>query len=139
MFLQPLLFSILFASLFLNLCIFFSRLTALLLQIEQGVPTAVIKPVRTHLLDIFELILQTELWEVLLPAILYSLIYSFIPLSGVKAGLFVGLLLFLLGSLPDALWLGTNLRLSLAFWLHQLLWRLIKLFLIFGTFGYFFN
>ena len=139
MLLQPFLFSILIASLFLNLSLFLSRLTGSFLKISQGVPVEAIKPPRTSLIDIFELILQAELWEVLIPAFLYSLIYPFLPSSGIRAGLFVALLIFILASLPEVLSLGTILRLPLAFWLHNLLWRLIKLFLIFGTFGYFFN
>ena len=139
MLLQPFLFSILIASLFLNLSLFLSRLTGSYLKINQGVPVEVIKPPRTSLMGIFELILQAELWEVLVPAFIYSLIYPFLPFSGIRAGLFVALLIFILASLPEVLSLGTILRLPLAFWLHNLLWRLIKLFLIFGTFGYFFN
>lgn|SRR5574341_1595026 len=139
MLLQPFLFSILMASLFLNLSLFLSRLTGSYLRISQGMPVEVVKPPRTSLMDIFELILQAELWEVLVPAFIYSLIYSFLPFSGIRAGLFVALLIFILASLPEVLSLGTTLRLPLAFWLHNLLWRLVKLFLIFGTFGYFFN
>ena len=139
MLLQPFLFSILIASLFLNLSLFLSRLTGSYLKINQGMPVEAIKPPRTSLMDIFELILQAELWEVLIPAFLYSFVYPFLPFSGIRAGLFVALLIFILATLPEVLSLGTILRLPLAFWLHNLLWRLIKLFLIFGTFGYFFN
>ena len=139
MLLQPFLFSILIASLFLNLCLFLSRLTGSYLKINQGMPAGAVKPPGTSLIDIFELILQAELWEVLVPAFIYSLIYPFLPFSGIRAGLFVALLIFILAALPEVLSLGTVLRLPLSFWLHNLLWRLIKLFLIFGTFGYFFN
>src|SRR5574341_2345519 len=79
MLLQPFLFSILMASLFLNLSLFLSRLTGSYLRISQGMPVEVVKPPRTSLMDIFELILQAELWEVLVPAFIYSLIYSFLP------------------------------------------------------------
>lgn len=139
MLIQPFLLSILLASLFLTLSIFLSRLTARVLKVSETVPAAVVKPARTQPLDIFELILQSVLWEVILPGFIYSLIFNFIPFSGIKAGLFAAILVFLLGSFPEVLWLATSVKLSLTFWLHQLLWRLIKLFLIFGTFGYFFN
>ncbi len=139
MLIQPFVLSVLLASLFLTLSIFLSRLTARALKVSETVPAVVIKPARTHPVDIFELILQSILWEVILPGFIYSLIFSFIPFSGIKAGLFVALLVFMLGSFPDMLWLATSVKLSLTFWLHQLLWRLLKLFLIFGTFGYFFN
>jgi|GEM_PF-3876026 len=139
MFLQTFLFSILIASLFLNLSLFLSRLTGSYLKIYEGAPGEVVKPPRTTLMDIFELILQAELWEVLIPAFIYSLIYPFLPFSGIRAGLFVALLIFILATLPEVFSLGTVLRLPLAFWLQNLLWRLVKLFLIFGTFGFFFN
>jgi hypothetical protein len=139
MLLQPFLFSILIASLLLSLSLFLSRLTGSYLKIYQGAPAEAVKPPRTSLMDIFEMMLQAELWEVLVPAFFYSLIYPFLPFSGIRAGLFVALLIFILATLPEVLSLGTVLRLPLSFWLHNLLWRLIKLFLIFGTFGYFFN
>ena len=85
------------------------------------------------------MILQAELWEVFFPFFLYSLIAPYMPSSGIKSGLIFGLLVFLIGSLPQLISLSENLKLPLAFLLHQLVWKLVKTFLIFGTFGYFLN
>lgn len=133
------LLALLLASLFLNLCIFLSRVTARTLKVNQEVPAEVFKLKGTSLSEVWELVLQAELWEVVLPIFVYSLIYSYLPSSGIKAGLCLGLIIFTLGTLPNVIDLGNTLKLPISVWLHQLVWRLIRTFLVFGTFGYFFN
>jgi hypothetical protein len=136
---ETFLLALLIASLFLNLCLLLSRLTARILLISQDLPPQIVRLKGVKLAEVFELILQAELWEVILPGFAYSFIYPYIPLAGIKAGLFCGLAVFILGVFPQVLSLGETLRLPLPFWLHSLVWRLIKIILIFGTFGYFFN
>lgn len=136
---QNFLLAILLASLFLNLVIFLSRLTGQALQVKAKLSSEIARPPGARFIQTVELVIQAELWEVVLPAFVYSLVYSFLPFSGVRAGLFFGLIIFILGSLPEAISLANAVRLPLLLWLHQLVWRLVKLFLIFGTFGYFFS
>jgi len=136
---ETFLLALLIASLFLNLCLLLSRLTGRFLRVNRELPSQIVKLKGTSLAEVFELILRAELWEVVFPCFVYSLIYSYVPLYGIKAGLFCGLIIFILGSLTQVLSLGETLKLPLPFWLHSLVWKLVKVILIFGTFGYFFN
>jgi len=136
---QALVFSILVASVFLNLTLYLSRLTAKLAQVNAGLPAEVKKEPESGLWDILQLIMQAELWEVVMPVLVYSIIYPYLPFSGIRAGLFLGLVIFVAGILPQTISLSNSLKIGANLWLHQLIWRLVKLLLIFGTFGYFFN
>ncbi|MCI0532313.1 MAG: hypothetical protein L0Y74_10280 [candidate division Zixibacteria bacterium] len=136
---QALVFSILVASVFLNLALYLSRLTAKLAQVNAGLPAEVKKEPERGLWDVLQSIVQAELWEVVMPVLVYSIIYPYLPFSGIRAGLFLGLVIFVAGILPQTISLSNSLKIGANLWLHQLIWRLVKLLLIFGTFGYFFN
>ena len=76
-----------------------------------------------------------ELFEIALPALFYALILPFLPFSGIKAGVFFGLLIFFVGSLPQTVIIPQSIKLPVNFIVVHLFWQLLKNLVVFGVIG----
>jgi len=80
-------------------------------------------------------ILITELFEITLPAFLFALILPFLPFSGIKAGIFFGILIFFVGSLPQTVIFPQSIKLPVNFIVIHLFWQFLKNLAVFGIIG----
>jgi hypothetical protein len=84
-------------------------------------------------------IIVTELFEIALPAFFFALILPFLPFSGIKAGVFFGILVFFVGSLPQTVIIPQSIKLPVNFIVVHLFWQLLKNLVIFGVIGAIYN
>ena len=80
-------------------------------------------------------IVLVELLEIALPAFFFALILPFLPLSGLKAGLFFGILIFFVGSIPQMVIISQSIRLPVNFIVIHLFWQILKNLVVFGVIG----
>jgi len=80
-------------------------------------------------------IVLVELLEIILPAFFFALILPFIPLSGIKAGLFFGILIFFVGSVPQTVIIPQSIKLPVNFVIIHLFWQILKNLVVFGVIG----
>jgi hypothetical protein len=80
-------------------------------------------------------IVIAEFFEIVLPAFFFALVLPFIPLSGIKAGLFFGILIFFVGSLPQTVIIPQTIKLPVNFIVIHLFWQFLKNLVIFGVIG----
>ncbi len=73
---------------------------------------------------------------VVLPSVAYSWFYVLVPFYGVRAGVSLALLLFMLGIIPYAATFFLKVKLPLAFTLFQMAGHLLKLLLVYGIISY---
>jgi len=83
----------------------------------------------------FQSIVLVELLEIVLPAFFFALILPFIPLSGIKAGLFFGILIFFVGSVPQTVIITQSIKLPVNFIVIHLFWQILKNLVVFGVIG----
>lgn len=77
----------------------------------------------------------TELFEIALPSFFFALILPFLPFSGIKAGIFFGILIFFVGSLPQTVVFPQSIKLPVNFVVIHLFWQLLKNLVVFGIIG----
>jgi hypothetical protein len=80
-------------------------------------------------------IVLVELLEIALPTFFFALILPFLPLSGLKAGLFFGILIFFVGSIPQMVIIPQSIRLPVNFIVIHLFWQFLKNLVVFGVIG----
>jgi len=80
-------------------------------------------------------IVLAELFEIALPAFFFALILPFLPFSGIKAGIFFGILIFFVGSLPQTVIIPQSIKLPVNFIVVHLFWQLLKNLVVFGVIG----
>jgi hypothetical protein len=80
-------------------------------------------------------IVLAELFEIALPAFFFALILPFLPFSGIKAGVFFGILIFFVGSLPQMAIIPQSIKLPVNFIVVHLFWQLLKNLVVFGMIG----
>ena len=80
-------------------------------------------------------IVTAELFEIALPAFFFALILPFLPFSGIKAGIFFGILIFFVGSLPQTVIIPQSIKLPVNFIVVHLFWQLLKNLVVFGVIG----
>jgi hypothetical protein len=80
-------------------------------------------------------IVMAELFEIVLPAFLFALILPFVPFSGTKAGIFFGILIFFVGSLPQTVIIPQSIKLPVNFIVVHLFWQFLKNLVVFGVIG----
>jgi hypothetical protein len=80
-------------------------------------------------------IVITELFEVVLPALFFTLILPFLPLSGIKVGIFFGIFIFFVATLPHMVIISQTIKLSTNFIVVYLFWQFLKNIIVFGTIG----
>jgi len=80
-------------------------------------------------------IVLVELFEIALPAFFFALILPFLPFSGIKAGVFFGILVFFVGSLPQTVIIPQSIKLPVNFIVVHLFWQLLKNLVVFGVIG----
>lgn len=80
-------------------------------------------------------IVITELFEIALPAFFFALILPSLPFSGIKAGIFFGILIFFVGSLPQMVIIPQSIKLPVNFIVIHLFWQLLKNLVVFGVIG----
>jgi hypothetical protein len=80
-------------------------------------------------------IVLSELLEIVLPAFFFALILPFFPLSGIKAGMFFGIFVFFVGSVPQMIIIPQSIKLPVNFIVIHLFWQLLKNSLVFGLIG----
>ena len=80
-------------------------------------------------------IVITELFEITLPAFFFALILPFLPFSGIKAGVFFGILVFFVGSLPQTVIIPQSIKLPVNFIVVHLFWQFLKNLVVFGVIG----
>jgi len=80
-------------------------------------------------------IVIAELFEVVLPAFFFTLILPFLPLSGIKVGIFFGIFIFFVATLPQMVIISQTIKLSTNFIVVYLFWQFLKNLLVFGTIG----
>ena len=76
-----------------------------------------------------------ELFEIAIPAFFFALILPFLPFSGIKAGIFFGILVFFVGSLPQTVIIPQSIKLPVNFIVIHLFWQLLKNLVVFGVIG----
>jgi hypothetical protein len=77
-------------------------------------------------------IVLVELMEIVLPAFFFALILPFLPFCGIKAGIFFGLFVFFVGSVPQMVIITQSIRLPVNFIVIHLFWQVLN---NLGTFG----
>ena len=124
--------AVLISSIFLNFFIFLSQISEKFfkIKINSGLASSEI-----DFSKIVNLITKAEILEVILPVFFFSLIYSFLPFGGIRAGIFLGIFVFIVGALPQYFWLTQSVKLPMNYIMHTLLWQLLKAVFVFGTFG----
>ena len=80
-------------------------------------------------------IVTAELFEIILPAFFFALILPFLPFSGIKAGIFFGILIFFVGSLPQTVIFSQSIKVPVNFIVIHLFWLLLKNLVVFGVIG----
>jgi hypothetical protein len=80
-------------------------------------------------------IVLVELLEIALPAFFFALILPFLPLSGLKAGLFFGILIFFVGNIPQMVIIPQSIKLPVNFIVIHLFWQFLKNLVVFGVIG----
>jgi hypothetical protein len=80
-------------------------------------------------------IVLAELFEIALPAFFFALILPFLPFSGIKAGIFFGIFIFFVGSLPQTVIFPQSIKLPVNFIVIHLFWQLLKNLTVFGVIG----
>lgn len=80
-------------------------------------------------------IATAELFEIALPAFFFALILPFLPFSGIKVGVFFGILIFFVGSLPQTVIFSQSIKLPANFIVVHLFWQLLKNLVVFGVIG----
>ena len=80
-------------------------------------------------------IVTAELFEIALPAFFFALILPFLPFSGIRAGVFFGILIFFVGSLPQTVIIPQSIKLPVNFIVVHLFWQLLKNLVVFGVIG----
>lgn len=80
-------------------------------------------------------IVITELFEVVLPALFFTFILPFLPFSGIKVGIFFGIFIFFVATLPQMVIISQTIKLSTNFIVVYLFWQFLKNLLVFGTIG----
>ncbi|MEZ5360635.1 MAG: hypothetical protein R3F48_17615 [Candidatus Zixiibacteriota bacterium] len=73
---------------------------------------------------------------VIVPTAAYSWFYVMIPFYGIRAGMAVALVLFILGIMPFTVAILMRVKLPVSYILFQLAGYLLKLLLIYGIIGY---
>jgi hypothetical protein len=122
------------ASVPLQILRFLASVTQRYLKPFEGIHSGIVEaPFRSKWS--FEAIVMTEFFEIALPAFFFALILPFLPLSGIRAGVFFGILVFFVGSLPQALVILQTVRLPVNFVIVHLFWQLLKNLVIFGVIG----
>jgi len=84
----------------------------------------------------FSRFLMNLAFMVVLPSVVYSWFYVLVPFYGVRAGVSLAMLVFMLGIVPFTATIMFRVRLPLSFILFQLSGHLLKLVLVFGVIGY---
>jgi hypothetical protein len=82
-----------------------------------------------------EAIVLAELLEIALPAFFFALILPFLPFSGIKAGIFFGILIFFVGSVPQTIIIPQSIKLPVNFIVIHLFWQLLKNLVVFAIIG----
>jgi hypothetical protein len=80
-------------------------------------------------------IVMAEFFEIVLPAFFFALLLPFVPFSGTKAGIFFGILIFFVGSLPQTVIIPQSVKLPVNFIVIHLCWQFLKNLVIFGVIG----
>ncbi len=70
------------------------------------------------------------------PAVAYSWFYVLVPFSGIRAGMALALVLFLMGIIPFTVTLLMRIRFPVSYTLFQLAGQLIKLMVVYGIISY---
>ena len=129
-----LLIAIVIASVPFQVLRFFAGVTEKYLQPFEGVDRE-IGGDKARLRWSLDSIVLAELFEIALPAFFFALILPFLPFSGIKAGVFFGLLIFFVGSLPQTVIIPQSIKLPVNFIVGHLFWQLLKNLVVFGVVG----
>lgn len=84
----------------------------------------------------FSRFLMNLAFLVILPAVVYSWFYVLVPFYGIRAGVALAMLVFMLGIVPFTATIMFRLRLPLSFILFQLAGHLLKLIMVYGVISY---
>jgi hypothetical protein len=76
---------------------------------------------------------------VMLPAIIYALLYPVLPFTSYRAGFFVGLFIFAVGVLPVQVRSNSQIRKCSGLTAFQLMWTLLTLLAVLGTLTYIYH
>jgi hypothetical protein len=132
--LSSLIKAILIASIPFQILRFLAEVTKKYLKSFEGIHSEMIQNgfrSRWSLQSIF----LTELLEIVLPAFFFALMLPFLPFSGIKAGIFLGIFVFFVGSVPQMVIIPQNIRLPVNFIVIHLFWQFLKNLVIFGVIG----
>ena len=126
--------AIVIASVPFQILRFFSGVTEKYLQPFEGIHSEMAAKALRSRWSLDSIVLA-ELFEIALPAFFFALILPFLPFSGIKAGVFFGLLIFFVGSLPQMVIIPQSIKLPVNFIVVHLFWQLLKNLLVFGVIG----
>jgi hypothetical protein len=132
--LSSLIKAILIASIPFQILRFLAEVTKKYLKPFEGIHSEMVQNSfrsRWSLQSIF----LTELLEIVLPAFFFALMLPFLPFSGIKAGIFLGIFVFFVGSVPQMVIIPQNIRLPVNFIVIHLFWQFLKNLVIFGVIG----
>lgn len=76
---------------------------------------------------------------VFIPAVIYAWFYTVIPFSGIRGGVSVALVIFILGILPLGITILLRIRLPVVFLLYHILGLLVKIAGILAIIGYLYS
>lgn len=113
---------------------FLAGVTEKYLQPFEGIDSGMVKESLRSRWS-FDSVVLAELLEIALPAFFFALISPFLPFSGIKAGVFFGLLIFFAGSLPQTVIIPQSIKLPVNFVVVHLFWQLLKNLMVFGVIG----
>jgi hypothetical protein len=126
--------AILIASIPFQILRFLAGVTEKYLKPFEGVNSGIVENSFRSRWSI-EAIALAELLEIALPAFFFALILPFLPFSGIKAGIFFGILIFFVGSVPQTVIIPQSIKLPVNFIVIHLFWQLLKNLVIFGIIG----
>jgi hypothetical protein len=129
-----LLIAIVVASVPFQILRFFAGVTEKYLQPLEGIHSEMAATTFRSRWSLDSIVLA-ELFEIALPAFFFALILPFLPFSGTKAGVFFGLLIFFVGSLPQTAIIPQSIKLPVNFIVVHLFWQLLKNLVVFGVVG----
>ncbi len=84
----------------------------------------------------FSRFLMNLAFLVVMPSVVYSWFYVLVPFYGVRSGVALAMLVFMLGIVPFSATLIFQIRLPLSFTLFQLAGHLLKLLIVYGIIAY---
>jgi hypothetical protein len=134
MILSSLIKAILIASIPLQILRFLAGVTEKRLKPFEGIHSPIVENSMSSRWNL-PTVITSELFEIALPAFFFALILPFLPFSGIKAGVFFGILIFFVGTLPQTVIFPQSIKVSVNFLVIHLFWQLLKNLVIFGIIG----